>query len=91
MSPVRRRLGLFIALAVILLSFAGLPGPPPAHASDTLLYQGRPVTVSSTEDPFVGAQAVDGDPGTRWSSAFAAPQWIQVDRGASTPRSARSP
>ncbi|GAA2971875.1 discoidin domain-containing protein [Streptomyces enissocaesilis] len=83
MSPMRRRLGLLIALAVILLSLAGLPGPPPAHAADTLLSQGRPVTVSSTESPFAGANAVDGDPGTRWSSAFADPQWIQVDLGTS--------
>jgi hypothetical protein len=28
--------------------------------------------------------AVDGNTGTRWSSAFAAAQWIQVDLGAST-------
>lgn len=41
------------------------------------------MTVSSTEDPFVSANAVDGDPGTHWSSAFADPQWIQVDLGAS--------
>ncbi|MDN3247597.1 hypothetical protein J2S54_000122 [Streptomyces sp. DSM 42143] len=29
MSPTRHRLGLLIALAVILLSFAVLPGPRP--------------------------------------------------------------
>ncbi|MEU0744686.1 discoidin domain-containing protein [Streptomyces sp. NPDC006134] len=80
---MRHRLGLLIALAVTLLSLAGIPGPPPAHAADPLLSQGRPVTVSSTENPFAGANAVDGDPGTRWSSAFADPQWIQVDLGAS--------
>nr|WP_245811824.1 discoidin domain-containing protein [Actinophytocola xinjiangensis] len=28
-----------------------------------------------------GANAVDGNPGTRWSSAFADPQWISVDLG----------
>ncbi len=80
---MRRRLGLLMALAVILLSFAGIPGPPSAHAADALLSRDRPVTVSSTENPFVGANAVDGDPGTRWSSEFADPQWIQVDLGAS--------
>src|SRR5205814_1701483 len=26
--------------------------------------------------------AVDGDPGTRWSSVFSDPQWLQVDLGA---------
>ena len=28
------------------------------------------------------AAAVDGNPGTRWSSAFSDPQWLQVDLGA---------
>nr|WP_279588768.1 discoidin domain-containing protein [Actinophytocola oryzae] len=28
-----------------------------------------------------GANAVDGNSGTRWSSAFADPQWISVDLG----------
>ena len=31
------------------------------------------------------ALAFDGNPGTRWSSAFADPQWIQVDLGSSVP------
>jgi hexosaminidase len=45
---------------------------------------GRPVTVSSTETPsFPGANAVDGEYGTRWSSDYSDPQWIAVDLGAS--------
>ncbi|MFD6415926.1 discoidin domain-containing protein [Streptomyces sp. NPDC060194] len=84
MSPLRRRLGLLVALAVTLLSFAALPGPQRAYAADPLLSQGRPVTVSSVEGPFAGANAVDGDPGTRWSSEFSDPQWIRVDLGASS-------
>src|SRR5690606_413710 len=32
---------------------------------------------------FPASAAVDGDPGTRWSSAFSDPQWIRVDLGAS--------
>ncbi|GLV83243.1 hypothetical protein Slala03_29320 [Streptomyces lavendulae subsp. lavendulae] len=44
---------------------------------------GRPTTASSTETAdFPAAAATDGDPGTRWSSAYAAPQWLQVDLGA---------
>nr|BFE76942.1 hypothetical protein GCM10020092_102430 [Actinoplanes digitatis] len=31
---------------------------------------------------FPATAAVDGDAGTRWSSAFADPQWLQVDLGA---------
>ncbi|MEV0385113.1 discoidin domain-containing protein [Nonomuraea sp. NPDC050643] len=55
----------------------------PARAADPLLSQGRPVTASSTENAGTPASAaVDGDPGTRWSSQFSDPQWIQVDLGA---------
>ena len=56
-----------------------------ADAAETIVSQGKPVTVSSIE--WAGtpaAAAVDGDTGTRWSSAFAADQWIQVDLGTPT-------
>ncbi|WP_459755871.1 discoidin domain-containing protein [Streptomyces sennicomposti] len=54
----------------------------PARAAGTLLSQGKPVTASSTENGGTPATAaVDGDPGTRWSSAAADPQWLQVDLG----------
>jgi type 1 glutamine amidotransferase len=47
------------------------------------LARGRPVTVSSVEPgtSHAGANAVDGNSGTRWSSAFADPQSISVDLG----------
>src|SRR5699024_8563793 len=42
-----------------------------------------PATASSIESAaFPAANAVDGNPGTRWSSAFSDPQWLQVDLGA---------
>lgn len=45
----------------------------------------KPTTTSSTEGADVtGAQAVDGNLATRWSSAFADPQWIRVDLGTPT-------
>jgi hypothetical protein len=45
--------------------------------------QGRPATASSTENAtFPASAAVDGNTGTRWSSAFSDPQWLQVDLGA---------
>ncbi|GLY14959.1 coagulation factor 5/8 type [Kineosporia sp. NBRC 101677] len=55
----------------------------PARAADTLLSQGRPATASSSENAgALGAGlAVDGDTGTRWSSAWSDPQWLQVDLG----------
>jgi beta-glucosidase len=49
-----------------------------------LLSQGQPATASSTENAGLAASnAVDGNTGTRWSSAFSDPQWLQVDLGAS--------
>ena len=40
----------------------------------------KPVTVSSTESgAYPGSDAVDGNAGTRWSSAFSDPQWIYAD------------
>jgi hypothetical protein len=49
----------------------------------TLLSQGKTATASSTENAATpGSAAVDGNTGTRWSSAFSDPQWLQVDLGA---------
>ncbi len=53
---------------------------PPAN-----LARGRSVQVSSVEGgslSYAGSRAVDGNYGTRWSSAFSDPQWITVDLGA---------
>lgn len=56
------------------------PAWPGSAAGD--LAQGRPTTASSIETPsFPAAAATDGDPGTRWSSAYSDPQWLQVDLG----------
>jgi hypothetical protein len=56
----------------------------PATAAATLLSQGRPATASSLENATLPASnAVDGNTGTRWSSAFSDPQWIEVDLGSS--------
>jgi hypothetical protein len=41
------------------------------------------VTASSVERAdWAASNAVDGNPGTRWSSGFRDPQWLQVDLGA---------
>ncbi|WP_031033928.1 discoidin domain-containing protein, partial [Streptomyces sp. NRRL WC-3725] len=50
-------------------------------AAPVLLSQGSPTTASSTEGPFAASNAVDGNSGTRWSSAFSDPQWIRIDLG----------
>ncbi|QKW25380.1 discoidin domain-containing protein [Streptomyces seoulensis] len=72
------------ALLVVALLAACLAAlaPTQAHAADQLLSRGRPATASSVENAaFPAGAAVDGDQGTRWSSAFADPQWLQVDLG----------
>jgi Domain of unknown function (DUF1996)/F5/8 type C domain len=74
------------ALAIAGLTATGLSViTQPAQAAPELLSQGRPVQVSSTENAGTPAgAAVDGNAGTRWSSAAADPQWISVDLGTST-------
>jgi beta-glucanase (GH16 family) len=82
----RRQPGRRALVAALLVT--GLAGAllvvslPSAQAAPELLSQGRPVTASSVQsEAFSAAAAVDGNAGTRWSSAFADPQWIQVDLG----------
>src|SRR5262245_33077566 len=80
----RRRihvLALIVAVAALMIGYAvAVAGS--AEAAVTLLSQGKPATASSTENAGTAAgNAVDGNTGTRWSSAFSDPQWIQVDLG----------
>jgi beta-glucanase (GH16 family) len=66
-----------------LYEVAAYGTPSSGGGEATLLSQGKPATASSTENAgFPAANAVDGNTGTRWSSAFADPQWLQVDLGA---------
>ncbi|GAA3227845.1 discoidin domain-containing protein [Dactylosporangium siamense] len=63
---------------------ASTAGTPEAAANPggTDLALGRPATASSVEgEAYAPRFAVDGDLGTRWSSAFSDPQWISVDLG----------
>ncbi len=79
--PHRSALALAAAAALVASSLA--VAVTTANAADSLLSQGKPVAVSSTENAGTpGSAAVDGDTGTRWSSAFSDPQWIRVDFGA---------
>ncbi|EWM17512.1 endo-1,3-beta-glucanase [Kutzneria sp. 744] len=57
--------------------------PTSGGGTGSLLSQGKTATSSSSENAsFTAANAVDGNTGTRWSSAFSDPQWLQVDLGA---------
>jgi F5/8 type C domain len=82
--PTRRRRGL-IALSAVLAAALGVTVvtvATDASAAEVPLSQGKPATASSAESAaFPASAAVDGNAGTRWSSTFADPQWLQVDLG----------
>ncbi|MFE5792818.1 discoidin domain-containing protein [Streptomyces sp. NPDC056503] len=82
MRPLLRRVGLLVAVVATLLTFTAIPSTS-ARAAEVPLSQGKNVTASSSEGAFAPAAAVDGDAGTRWSSAFTDTEWLQVDLGAS--------
>lgn len=80
----RSRWGVLTALAVALLApVPFITAPTAAQAAPTLISQGKAATASSAESAgMAAAAAVDGNAGTRWSSTFSDPQWLQVDLGA---------
>lgn len=84
--PPRRgssRLTVAALAAALVAAFLVLLPSTAATAAPTLLSQGKAATASSVEGAGTPAPAAfDGDNGTRWSSQFADPQWIQVDLGA---------
>ncbi|MFF9819225.1 discoidin domain-containing protein [Streptomyces sp. NPDC014006] len=74
------------SLGVALATTAVLSALPLAHtaasAAETPLSQGKTVTASSQENSGTpAAHAVDGNTGTRWSSAATDDQWLEVDLG----------
>ncbi|WP_424216577.1 discoidin domain-containing protein (plasmid) [Streptomyces sp. BI20] len=72
-----------LAATLVATLLALLPAPIATAAAPVLLSQGKAATSSSQENGGTPASAaVDGDNGTRWSSAFADPQWLRVDLGA---------
>ncbi|MFJ6797093.1 discoidin domain-containing protein [Streptomyces sp. NPDC091268] len=82
--PVSRR-GIAGALTTALFGtlLALAPSAPAAAGEPELLSQGKAVTASSQEHYGTPAtDAVDGDNGSRWSSASSDAQWLQVDLGA---------
>ncbi|MYX69451.1 F5/8 type C domain-containing protein [Streptomyces sp. KhCrAH-43] len=83
-STGRRRTGVLAAVAGLVVSLLAFVPSTSASAAPSLLSQGKTVTTSSQESAGTPATAaVDGDNGTRWSSAFSDPQWIKVDLGTS--------
>jgi beta-glucosidase len=76
----------FHYLAFTQGSGGGGGGTPPGQYCGTQdLAMDQPTTASSvqpdTGNDYLPYFATDGDPGTRWSSAFSDPQWLEVDLG----------
>jgi F5/8 type C domain/Beta-1,3-glucanase len=96
-SEPRRRIVAAVVTALslvagLLVAAALTVGIPPGAASTaaaascgtTNVALGKTATASSTENAsFPASAAVDGNTGTRWSSAFSDPQWLEVDLGSS--------
>jgi hypothetical protein len=81
------RFAALAASAVTVLGTVAVLNQSPATAAilacgTTNAALNRPATASSTENAGTPASAaVDGNAGTRWSSAFSDPQWLQIDLG----------
>jgi len=88
-SRARARSLISSCAAALALVAAGLGAGDAVAQSDRAAACGtanaalnRPATASSTENAGLPASAaVDGNPGTRWGSAFSDPQWLQIDLG----------
>jgi hypothetical protein len=84
--PAGRRRGVAATVALsgsLVAGFLLVAPVTTAHAADTPLSQGKTVTASSQENYGTPpSDAVDGNTGTRWSSAASDPQWLAVDLGA---------
>jgi len=73
-----------LMLTALLIGIASLGRSPATQAAPTLISQGKPATSSSNENAGTTPNlAVDNNAGTRWSSAWSDPQWLQLDLGSS--------
>src|SRR5579859_934676 len=78
---VRSLLCALVVLGAISLAPAALPVQAQACGTTNIALN-KTATASSVENAGTTANlAVDGNTGTRWSSAFSDPQWLQVDLG----------
>jgi hypothetical protein len=86
-----RSFGAVIAALTLVAAFGATAAPgqataasaaPAAACGTTNLALNKTATASSLENAtFPASAAVDGNLGTRWSSAFSDPQWLEVDLG----------
>jgi hypothetical protein len=83
MGSTLSRAAALVAAALCLVTTVSATSTAGAAACGTTnVALNRPATASSTENGGTPASAaVDGNAGTRWSSQFSDPQWLQVDLG----------
>lgn len=80
-----------VASALLTLAGCDLPGAigndvPTGDQTAAGALAGATATASSIEKAGLEAsKAIDGNTGTRWSSQFSDPQWLQIDLGSSKP------
>src|SRR5690348_5490730 len=73
-------------MASVLLALLASPAPPAHVAVPSTVALASAITASSSNGPFVAANAGDGNQSTYWESTNNVfPQWIQADLGASVP------
>ena len=72
-----------LLVSVLVAGFGvAVPKASAATCGTTDIALNQPTTASSLENSgFTAAAATDGNTGTRWSSAFSDPQWLEVDLG----------
>jgi riboflavin synthase alpha subunit len=74
---------LFVSVLVSAIG-AAAPKASAATCGTTNIALNKTASASSLENStFPASNAVDGNTGTRWSSAFSDPQWLEVDLGSS--------
>ena len=81
--PGYRAVGTLVAALALVATFLG--GTASAHqrgVDAAVAGQDRRPRRRWRTPSFPASNAVDGNTGTRWSSAFSDPQWLQVDLGA---------
>src|SRR5215469_780626 len=84
-SPRRAIVAVLASAALALTGLLAVTAAPKAGAATcgtANLALNHPTTASSLENSFFpAANATVGNTGTRWSSAFSDPQWLEVDLG----------
>jgi hypothetical protein len=75
-------LSLTLAASCLTAAFVTAGSAKAATCGTTNIAQGKVTTASSTQGAsWPASNATDGNLSTRWSSAFADPQWLEVDLG----------